>query len=130
MIADPLTTSTDAPTALATNVVTWDLTDSVGKMRKRLNAATTLADSPEFLVINHFTQGSEAAGNLADRHLIQFSRVERDTAGKPYTQVCSLTFTVPRISIFGNADVQRHLNMMSNFSLTAGRLAQILGGQS
>lgn len=132
MFADPLTISPDAPTRATTNNVTWDVNESLGKMRKRLNAATSIQDSPEYLVMNHFTQGSEKDGTLADRHLLQLSRVERDTAGKPFTSVLNVTLLIPRNALFSTADITRQFNLAANFLADTGngRLAAFIAGQS
>lgn len=129
MLADPLLVSPDAYTIVASNNVTFDLVEATGKLRRRKNAATSISD-PELLVINHFLQGSEAAGTLADRHLIQTSRVERDTLGKPYVCVANLTLTVPRVGLFSDAEVLRQVNLLANLAGASGRLASILAGQS
>lgn len=129
MFADPILVSPDPVTIVTSNNVTFDVVEQSGKMRRRKNAATTPSD-PENLVVNHFVQGSEAAGTLADRHLIQTSRVERDVAGKPFTCIVNLTLTVPRNGLFSTADVQRQVNLISNFINAAGYVGKILDGQS
>lgn len=129
MFADPLLISPDALTIATSNQVTFSVIETQGKMRKRKNSATTPSD-PENMVINHFVQGSEAAGTLADRHLIQLSRVERDTAGKPFTCVVNLTLTVPRNGLFSTAEVTRQIQLLANFVLASGKVASVLDGES
>jgi len=129
VFADPLTISPDNLSSVNTNLVTFDVVESVGKMRRRLNAATSISD-PEHMVTNHFIQGSEAAGNLVDRHLLQFSRTERDVAGKPHILVVNTTVSVPRNGLFVDADVRRLLNWAANFIQTSTNAARFTQGQS
>ena len=130
MFADPLTISPDTLSPSATNPVTWDLVEATGRMRRRINNAST-ADLPENLVINHFVQGNEKVPtSLVDRHLVQFSRVERDTAGNPYTSIVNVTMSVPRIGLFTAAEMQRQIYLSCNFLLASGRVAALMAGQS
>lgn len=129
MYADPLTISPDNLSSVSTNMVTFDVTEASGKMRKRLNPLTTISD-PELMVVNHFQQGSEQAGNLADRHLLQFSRSERDAAGKASLLVVNTTVLVPRNGLFALTDVRRLFNWQANFLSTSTNLERLLTGQS
>jgi hypothetical protein len=95
----------------------------------RLNSATSLSD-PEKLVIKHSVSGSEKGGNLVDRHLVSFSRVERDEDGKAHQCTVNVTIAVPRNGLFSTAEVTRQLALASNFLHTSGITAAILQNQS
>jgi len=129
MFVDQLTISPDNLSSVSTNLVTWNVIDASGKLRRRLNGATTISE-PEHMVINHFVQGSESAGNLADRHLLQFSRVEKDAAGKAYTMTFNGTLLVPRTTLFTSAEARRLVNLAANFMMTSTNLDRFLTGES
>lgn len=87
------TTGTEASFVLQT-------TDSTGA--RRINSATTLA-APESLIIKHSKSGSGA--NAVDRHLVQFSRTELDSAGVPRTAIVNFTMAVPQSSVFTTSEI-------------------------
>lgn len=127
--ADPLTVSPTAPTAGTGSNVTFNKIRQAAQEAERLDAATTLSD-PQKLVIKHQTSGSEKAGNLIDRHLVSFSRVERDSSGNAAAAVVNLTISVPRNNMFSTSEVQTQVNMLVNFIMGSGNLAALLQGQS
>lgn len=104
----------------------------------RLDTASTLSE-PKKLVIKHSTSGSGA--NIVDRHLIQVSNTQLDSAGVPRTAVVNLTMAVPRNAAVAQSDVEDAIanivSLVSNhaFSATTGFtnntvITQLLRGES
>lgn len=96
----------------------------------RLDEATTL-QTPTKLVISHNTSGS--GDSLADRHLIQATRVTLDSNDVPMTTVVNLTISQPRRAA-SNADVLDLVSFIKELIDNAGNasdaLVDILQGQS
>lgn len=83
--------------------------------RQRLNQATSIQE-PETLTVRHQVSGSSKAGNLADRHLVQFSRVEiNEETGVAQTAQVNVTMVVPRAGTFSSADMLRMVDVIASF---------------
>lgn len=101
-----------------------------GQSVTRLDSATTL-QTPTKLMISHNTSGS--GDSLADRHLIQATRVDLDANGLPMTTIVNLTLAVPRRAT-SNTTVKDLLSFIKDLVDTGGAasadLDAILQGQS
>lgn len=96
----------------------------------RIDQATTLS-APRKMVVSHSTSGSGL--NLVDRHLIQFTEVELDAAGNPFTTIVNFTIARPRRAT-GNTTVYNLVSYLKDAIDTEGAhsalIDQILQGQS
>jgi hypothetical protein len=128
-LSDPLSISPTTPTIGTGSDVDFVVTSRAGSSCERLNDATTLSD-PEKLVIKHQVTGTEKQGNLVDRHLVQLSRVERDSDGVAHACVVNVTMSVPRNGLFSTAEVTRQVAILANLLFDTGMTAAILQNQS
>lgn len=129
-LAETLAISPTEPTiGTGSNVSFATTLRGPGAATERLNVATDLSN-PEKLVIKHQVTGSEKSGNLTDRHLIQLSRVERDSDGLPHNCVVNLTISVPRNGLFSVAEVERQVSLMANLFFATDISTAILQNQS
>jgi hypothetical protein len=128
-LADPLTVSPTTPTAGTGSDVDFAVVGRGTRDTSRLNDATTLSD-PEYFNVKHNISGTEKGGDLTDRHLVQLSRVERDSDGAAHTCVLNLSIVVPRNGLFSEAEVLRQVSLLTNFLLGSGNLGAVLQGQS
>lgn len=105
-------------------------TNVSGSSRTRLDSATSL-QNPTKLTISHSTSGN--GDSLADRHLIQATRVEDDADGVPMTTIVNLTISQPRRAA-DNTSVLDLVSFIKDLIDTAGAgsadLLSILQGQS
>jgi len=69
---------------------------------RRIDSASTLTE-PRLLTIKHSKTGNGV--NAIDRHLVQLSRTELDSATVPRTAIVNLTITVPQSAVFTNAEI-------------------------
>jgi hypothetical protein len=70
---------------------------------RRIDTASTLTE-PRSLIIKHSKTGNGV--NAIDRHLIQFSRTELDSATVPRTAIVNLTMAVPQSAVFSSSEIK------------------------
>lgn len=84
---------------------------------KRIDISTTLS-APAFLVIKHTQSGK--GKDLADRHLVQFTRTVLDSLGAPYTITTNFTLAVPRVAAVTAASVSDEVCRLIDFLSSGG----------
>lgn len=88
---------------------------------QRIDVATTLSE-PALLIIKHSTSGK--GSDAVDRHLVQLTQTEIDSAGKSVTLTINFTLSVPRnVAITAQMVYDRVCNL-ADF-LTDGQIASV-----
>jgi hypothetical protein len=111
--------------------VTFTTTRQEPGASTRLNIATDLS-LPEYMVVRHSVQGGKA-DKIVDRHLVQFTRAERDPdTGQIYTIQSNMTLVVPRVALFTVEEVRALVKRYGQLLMTDSdaNLAKILRGET
>jgi hypothetical protein len=95
---------------------------------KRIDSFPTLP-TVRTMSVKHSTMGSVKGGDIADRHLLQFTYSVNDAAGKAQLLTLNCTLAVPRSTSIVRADVDHLIAFAKNFLITAN-VDKLLRGES
>lgn len=94
----------------------------------RIDDSTTNL-SPRKMAIRHSSSTPKGSTVVVDRHLLQFSTVKVDTAGKPQTAVLNFTISVPRSSAIVQADIDHLVAFCKNWIAVGANVTGLLLGE-